>query len=154
SRIGRARVRTDAAASPAAETVTYLSIIGWCCSNRDNCSTVFPPAGGTDRATRSGGHRQVILRRECRCVSLIRGRRNSVRDRSVVAPPRPYVPHARGTVLRRRCSNGVTRTGRPGKRLCRNVTSAVNSERETGGRCLNRHLNGRRGTRCRSGRRG
>ena len=54
------------------------------------------------------GHSQVILRRECRRVSRVSGRRNSVRDRAVVAPLGPYVLNACATALRRSCGNGVT----------------------------------------------
>ena len=40
------------------------------------------------------GHRQVILRLECRRVGRVGGRRDSVRDRPVVAPLGPYVLNA------------------------------------------------------------
>ena len=46
-------------------------------------------------------HRQVKLFPECRCVGLVGGRRNSVRHRTAVAPPGPYVTNARATALRR-----------------------------------------------------
>ena len=53
------------------------------------------------------GHRQVILRRERRCVSGVGGGSNSVRDATIVAPPTPYVPNASGSALWGSCSNGV-----------------------------------------------
>ena len=87
------------------------------------------------------GHRQVILRPERCGVGLVGGRRDSVRDGAIVAPPGPHVSNARATVLRRSRGNGVARTARPGKRLCRTVSSAVNGERETRGSCLDSHLN-------------
>ena len=88
-------------------------------------------------------HRQVKLFPECRCVGLVGGRRNSVRYRTAVAPPGPYVTNARATALRRSCGNGVTGTGHPGKRLCRTVSGTVNAERATYGACLDSHLDGR-----------
>jgi hypothetical protein len=44
----------------------------------------------------------------------------------------------------------VTRTGRPGERLCGTVSSSVHNERETGRSCLNNDLNGWNWGRCRS----
>src|SRR5205807_3207163 len=113
----RARVRTGAAASPTGEIVTHLSVVGWCCSNRDSRSTVFPPTRGTHYAAGSGGHRQVILRRECRCVGLVSRRHNSVRDPTIVTPSAPHELNACATTLRRGRGNGVIRTARPRKRL-------------------------------------
>src|SRR4030095_7814144 len=84
----------------------------------------------------------------CRCVCRIRGRRNSVRYRTVVAPPGPYVTNTCAAALRGTCGNSVTRTGRPGECLCRTVSPAVNAERATYGICLDSHLDGR--CRCRS----
>ena len=94
------------------------------------------------------GHRQEILRLECRGIGLVSGRRNSVRDSSAITPLCPHVLNACPTALRGSCGNGVTRTGRPGKGLCRTITSAVNSERETCGSCLDSHLDHR--CRCRA----
>ena len=54
------------------------------------------------------GHRQEILRLECGCVGRVGGRRDSVRDRAVVAPLGPCVLNACATALRRSGSNGVT----------------------------------------------
>ena len=144
--IVRARVRTGAAASPAGKTVTHLIIVGWSCTNRDSCPAVCPPTRRTNGASGAVGHRQVILRRECRCVGLVSRRRNSVRDPTVVTPSAPQELNASGSALRGNCRNGVARTARPRKRLCRTVTSAVNREREAGWSCLNSHLDG--GRRC------
>ena len=98
-------------------------------------------------------HSQVKLFPKCRCVGLVGGRRNSVRYRTAVAPPGPYVTNARATALRRSCGNGVTGTGHPGKRLCRTVSGTVNAERATCGICLDSHLDGRRRSWCRCRRR-
>ena len=54
------------------------------------------------------GHGQVILRGERRRVSRVSGRRNSVRDRTMIAPLGPYVLNACATALRRSCGYGVT----------------------------------------------
>ena len=91
-----ARVRTGAAASPTAEAVT-ASRRG---TDRDSCSAVFPSTSGTHCATSSMSHRQEILRVEIRCVSLVGGRRDSVRDSSATSPTSPHVTNACGTVLR------------------------------------------------------
>ena len=141
--IVRARVRTGAGAGPAGKTVTHLGIVGRCCTNRDSRSAVSPPTARTNRAARSVRHRQKILCPECRRVRGVGGRRNRVRDSSATAPICPDVPNACATALRGSCGNGVTRTGRPGKGLCRTVTSAVNSERETCESCLDSHLDHR-----------
>jgi hypothetical protein len=53
------------------------------------------------------GHRQVILRPECGCVSRIYGRRDSVRDRSATAPICPHVLNTAPAALRRSCGNRV-----------------------------------------------
>ena len=45
-------------------------------------------------------HRQEILRVEIRCVSLVSGRRDSVRDSSATSPASPDVTNPCGTVLR------------------------------------------------------
>jgi len=116
--------------------------------DRDSYSAVFPSTSWTHRATGSMAHRQVILRPECRCVGPVRGRCNSVRDRAVVAPPGPGVLNACATALRGRCGDSVTRTGSPGKRLCRTVGSAINAEAETCRIRLDSHLDGRGRSRC------
>ena len=100
----RPRVRTRSSPSPVAETVA-VSRGG---TNRDSCPAVFPATPGTHRATGPVGHRQEILRPERRCVSRVSGRRNSVRDRAVVAPLGPCVLNACATALWRSGSNGVT----------------------------------------------
>ena len=68
--------------APAAEAVA----VGWRCRDRDGRPLFFHPLAGTHRATGSVSHRQVILRLESRCVSLVGGRRNSVRDSSATSP--------------------------------------------------------------------
>jgi hypothetical protein len=45
-------------------------------------------------------HCQVILRPEIRCVGLVGGGSNGVRDSSPTGPIHPDVAHARATVLR------------------------------------------------------
>jgi hypothetical protein len=65
----------------------------------------------------------------------------------LITPLCPQVLNACPATLRGSCGNSVTRTGRPGKALCRTETSAVYSERETCGICLDSHLNHRRGCR-------
>src|SRR4029453_1392878 len=91
SRIVRARVRTIAGAGPLVEPVTHVRIVGWRGADGDTHPGVLPTTSGTHRATGPVGHRQVILRPECRCVDLVSSRRNRVRDRSVVTPPGPQV---------------------------------------------------------------
>ena len=145
--IVRARERTGAGAVPSAETVTHLAVVGRRCTNRDNRARVFPATSRLHCATGSMSHRQEILRLECRGIGLVSGRRNSVRDSAIITPFCPYILNACSTVLRGSCGNGVTRTGGPGKSLGRTVTSAVDSERETCGSCLDSHLNCR--SRCR-----
>ena len=113
-------------------------------SDRNRCSTISPPTSRTHDATGSVGHRQVVLRPERRRVGLVGGRRNSVRHRTAVAPPGPYITNARATALRGSCCNRVTRTGHPGKRLCRTIRGAVNAERATCRVGLDSHLDGRR----------
>jgi len=54
------------------------------------------------------GHRQVVLRPECRGVGLVSGGSDSVRDSSATGPATPYVVNACGTVLRGSCGNDVT----------------------------------------------
>ena len=139
-RIVRARVRTGAGAGPPAKTITHLGVIGRCCTNRYSRSGVSPPTSRRHCATGPVSHRQEILRLECRGVGLVSGRRNGVRDSSAITPLCPRVLNACPTALRGGCGYGVTRAGRPGKGLCRTVTSAVNSERETCGSCLDSHL--------------
>ena len=141
SRIVSPRVRPKASASPAGETVTYLSIVGWCCTNRHSRSAVPPPTRRTYGPTDSGRHRQVVLRAKCRCVGLVSSRCSGMRDSTAVTPPSPNVTNACATALRGCRGNSVTRTGCPGKCLCRTVSSAVNGKRETCRSCLNRHLN-------------
>ena len=45
-------------------------------------------------------HRQEILRVEIRCVNLVSGRRNGVRDSSATSPTSPHVTNPCGAVLR------------------------------------------------------
>jgi len=78
-----------------------------CRSNRDRRSSVSASASETYRASGAVGHRQVILRPECRGVLQVGRWHNRVRDRAVVTPPGPHVPNACATVLRRSCSDGV-----------------------------------------------
>ena len=94
--IGRTRKRASSGAAPTGEAVAGA----WFSRNRKNCTAVFPSARWRYRATSSGGHRQVILGREYRCVSLIRGRRNRVRDRPAIAPITPRVLNTISTALR------------------------------------------------------
>ena len=68
--------------------------------DRDSYSAVFPSTSGTHGATGTVGHRQAILRPECRRVSLVSGGRNCVRDRSSTGPVTPHVPNTRAAVLR------------------------------------------------------
>ena len=89
-------------------------------------------------------HRQAILCPEIRRVGLVCSRRNRVRDSSTTCPIHPDVSNVWGTVLRRSCGNNVSGTGRPGKRLCRSVSGAINAEGEPCGICLHSHLNSRR----------
>ena len=52
-------------------------------------------------------HRQGILRPEIRGVGLVSGRRDNVRDRTVVAPIHPYVANACASILWGCCGNSV-----------------------------------------------
>ena len=54
--------------------------------DRDSYSAVSPSTSWTHCATCSVSHRQKILRVEIRCVYLVSGRRNSVRDSSATSP--------------------------------------------------------------------
>ena len=89
-------VRARSAASPIGETVSA----SWRGTDRDSCSAASPPTNGSHHATGPVGHRQVILRVEIRCVNLVSGRRNCVRDRSAIGPATPRVTNPCGTVLR------------------------------------------------------
>ena len=91
---------------------------------------LHPLAGLTVPAVRVA-HRQIILRRERRCVGRVSRRRDSMREPTAVTPSAPHEPNPSGSVLRGNCRNGVARTARPRKRLCRTVSSAVNRKRET-----------------------
>jgi len=111
-------------------------------SNRNSRSAGSPAAGRTHDAACVMGHRQIILCFECRCVGLVSGRRDSVRDSSATAPITPEIPNACTAALRGSCGDGMTRTGVPRKRLRRIVSSAVNTKRETSLIGLNSYLNG------------
>jgi hypothetical protein len=76
-------------------------------SNRDSRSTISPATSGSHAAAGHRGHGQVILRLEFRRVGGVRGRRNSVRDRSLIAPLLPNVLYTGITALRRRRGDGV-----------------------------------------------
>ena len=115
---------------------------GWRSTNRNRCSAGLPATGRTHRPACVVAHRQVILRRECRRVSIVSGGSNSVRDATVVAPSAPYVPNACATVLRGSCGNCVARTRLPRKGLSRGIRSVINRECETSQICLNRYLHG------------
>jgi len=122
--IVRPRIGARSGAGPIGETVAS----GSGSTNRDNRSIISPPTSRTHRATGPLGHCEIVLCRECRCEGLVGDRSNGVRDCSATAPACPYVPNACATALRRSCSNGVTRTRLPGKRLRRSVRSTINRE--------------------------
>ena len=96
-------VRTGASASPIAKTVA----VSRCGTNRDSRSTVSPATSGTHPATGPRRHRQEILCLEYGCVGRVSGRRDSVRDRAVVAPLLPNVLYTGITALRRSRGDGV-----------------------------------------------
>src|SRR5947208_16299518 len=100
----RPGVRTAATASPIAEA----EAVNRRDTNRNDRPAVFPCTPGTHRATSSVGHRQEILRLKCRRVGGVGRRRNTVRDRAVVAPIAPDVLDVCATALWRCCGNGVT----------------------------------------------
>src|SRR2546423_190530 len=109
-------------------------------TDRNCCSTGFPATAWSHGAAGVVAHGQVILCRECRGVSSIGSRSNSMRDRSAIAPFAPQVLDASGTVLGRSCSNGMTGPRLPREGLRRSIDSTVNTEAEAGKIGLHSHV--------------
>jgi len=134
--VRRSSVRAGPTPSPIAESITSSR----CRANRKDRSTVFPSTSGTNRATSSSTHSQVILCGKCRRVGLVGGS-YSMRDFSVIAPTFPDILNARSTCLRRGCRNRVSRTLGPGKCLRCTISSPINRETRSNRISLNSHLN-------------
>ena len=80
-----AGVRTAASPSPVDEVITR-SRRG---RDGDTSPAISPSTGRTHPATSPVAHSQVILGAEYGCVGRIGSRRDSMRDRAIVAPPGP-----------------------------------------------------------------